>query len=161
MAKQHGRIIDSWKVSGVGIRTHIPTYHVVKSSKYGIFEGSVTPCKQDYENINDWDGYRFAERKCDIEITHAKAKVLRERAKGILDLHKTLHTKYKATKQYELADVLADIYYQYELAQKEYEKVYQQYKYMKESFSDYTTRMIKRRLEVQEKVGKIHNQPSS
>lgn len=149
--KQHSRVLDSWKTYGVGISTHIPTYHVVKSSKYGVFEQSVTPCKQDYDNINDWDGYRFAERKCDIEIAHAKAKVLKERAQGILHLHKTLYTKYKMTKQYELADVLADIYYQYELAQQEYEKVYEQYKYMKKSFSDYTTRMIERRKKIQEK----------
>ena len=81
-----------------------------------------------------------------------KAKVLKERARGILNVHKTLHTKYKATKQYELGIVLGDIYYQYELAQEEYEKAYAQYKYMKDSFPDYTSRMIERRKQLNKKL---------
>ena len=151
---KHSKILDSWKNYGVGIKTHIPTYHVIKSSKYGIFEGVVTPCKQDYENINDWDGYRFAERKCDIQIIHAKAKILKERARGILNTYKTLYTKYKNAKNYEQAPFLGDLYYQYELAQKEYKKAYEQYKYMRDSFSDYTTRMIERRKELNKKLEK-------
>ena len=50
--------------------------------------------------------------------------------------------------------VIEDLYYQYEIAQKEYEKTYKQYKYMRDSFSDYTTRMIERRKELSNKVQK-------
>ena len=149
---KHSKVLDSWKTYSFIGTTKIPVYHIIKSSKYGVFEESVTPCQQDYSNINDWDGYRFAERKCDIKIAHTKAKILRERARGILNVHKTLHTKYKVTKQYEFGIVLDDIYYQYELAQKEYEKAYNQYKYMKDSFPDYTSRMIERRKQLNEKL---------
>ena len=151
---KHSKILDSWKghTNIAGIK--VPVYHVVKSSKYGVFHGTVMPCPQDYNNINDWDGYRFAERKCDIDIVHAKAKILRERACGILNVYKTLKTKYEASKNYEGLVVIEDLYYQYEIAQKEYEKTYKQYKYMRDSFSDYTTRMIERRKELSNKVQK-------
>ena len=149
---KHSKILDSWKDKIVIDETKVPVYYVTKSSKYGIFTCSVKPCPQDYSSINDWDGYRFAERKCDIEIAHAKAKVLKERAHGILNIHKALHTKYKATKQYEFGVVLDDIYYQYKLAQKEYEKAYAQYKYMEDSFPDYTSRMIERRKQLNKKL---------
>ena len=151
---KHSKILDSWKGYGVGTKTHIPTYHVIKSSKYGVFHGNVIPCSQDYDNINDWDGYRFAERKCDIQIIHAKAKILKERAQGILSVYKTLKTKYEASKNYEGLVVIEDLYYQYEIAQKEYEKAYKQYKYMRDSFSDYTTRMIERRKKLSDKIQK-------
>lgn len=149
---KHSRILDSWKAYTIAGSVKIPVYHVIKSSKYGVFHGSVIPCLQDYENINDWDGYKFAERKCDINIIHAKAKILKERARGILNVHKTLYTKYKDTKNYEQTSFLEDLYYQYEVAQKEYEQTYLQYKYMKEGFSDYTTRMINRRKELNNKI---------
>ena len=151
---KHSKILDSWKGYGVGPKTHIPIYHVIKSSKYGVFHGTVTPCSQDYDNINDWDGYRFAERKCDIEIIHAKAKILKERACGILNVYKTLKTKYEASKNYEGLVVIEDLYYQYEIAQKEYKKAYEQYEYMRDSFSDYTTRMIERRKELNNTIEK-------
>jgi len=149
---KHSRVLDSWKDKIIICGVKIPVYYVTKSSKYGIFTCSVKPCSQDYSNINDWDGYRFAERKCDIEIAHAKAKNLRERAHGILNVYKTLKTKYEASKNYEGLVVIEDLYYQYELAQKEYEKAYNQYKYMKDSFPDYTSRMIERRKQLNEKL---------
>lgn len=146
---KHNRILDSWKEYN---ENNIPVYHVIKTNKYGTFEGIVVPCEQDYENINDWDGYRFAERKCDIKIAHAKARILKERAQGILNIYKTLKTKYEASKNYEGLVVIEDIYYQYKLAQKEYQKIYTQYKYMRDSFSDYTSRMIERRKQVNERL---------
>jgi hypothetical protein len=146
---KHNKILDSWKTYD---KNDIPTYHIIKSSKYGTFKSTVTPCEQDYANINDWDGYRFAERKCDIQIMHAKAKKMKERAQGILDAYKALHTKYKARREYLLTPALADLYYQYEIAQREYEKVYKQYVYMKDSFSEYTSRMIERREQLNKKL---------
>lgn len=148
---KHSKILDSWKGYN---KNNIPIYHVIKSSKYGVFHGIVIPCPQDYENINDWDGYKFAERKCDIKIIHAKAKILRERTRGILDVYKTLKTKYEVSKNYEGLVVIEDLYYQYKIAQKEYKKAYEQYKYMRDSFSDYTTRMINRRKELNNKIKK-------
>jgi hypothetical protein len=154
---KHSKILDSWKgYTTIGI-SEVPVYHVIKSSKYGVFHGTVMPCPQDYDNINDWDGYRFAERKCDIDIIHARSKVLKERAQGILNAHKTLFDKYKATKNYDMAPALADLYYQYELAQKEYKRVYEQYKYMRDSFPDYTTRMIERRKQLNNKIKEQRN----
>ena len=152
---KHNKILDSWKneiVYADGTKKLV--YGVKKSSKYGIFTNTVTPCPQDYGNVNDWDGYRFAERKCDIDIAHARAKVLKERAQGILNVHKTLYTKYKAIEDYEKSIFLDDLYYQYKLAQKEYEIAYAQYKYMRDSFSEYTTRMINRRKEINKKIKK-------
>ena len=149
---KHSKILDSWKHEVVVRGVRVPVYGVKKSSKYGVFYGTVIPCPQDYDNINDWDGYKFAERKCDIDIVHEKAKKLKERALGILSVHKTLYTKYKAKKDYEQAPFLADLYHQYKVAQKEYEQAYAQYKYMKEDFSNYTTRMINYRKKLNNKI---------
>jgi hypothetical protein len=155
---KHTKILDSWKGFGTGLKTHMPIYHVIKSSKYGTFHGSVSPCPQDIENINDWDGYHFAERKCDIQIVHAKAKILRERAQGILNVINILTAKYEEKHDGDGLDYLMDVWRQYDVAKKEYEKVYSQYIYMRDSFSDYTTRMIERRKKLNEKVEKMREQ---
>lgn len=149
---KHSKILNSWKNHAIVGISKIPVYHVIKTSKYGIFENSVMPCPQDYGNINDWDGYHFAERKCDIDIMHEKAKILKFRAEGILNAYKTLKTKYMSTKNYEGLVNIEDLYYQYELAQKEYKETYEKYKYMKNSFRDYTSRMIERRKQLNKKL---------
>lgn len=148
---KHNKILDSWKTIG---ENTIPTYYVTKTSKYGVFTCSVTPCPQDYSNINDWDGYRFAERKCDIQIIHTKAKILKERAYGILQAYKALCMKYCILQDENSGTFLGDLKYQYELAQKEYEDVYLKYKYMRDDFSNYTTRITNRRKEVNAQIHK-------
>ena len=151
---KHSRILDSWKHEAIVHGAHVPVYGVTKSSKYGVFTNTVIPCPQDYQNINDWDGYKFAERKCDIDIAHAKAKKLRERISGIESLYLTLFNKYKQTNNEAGFEFLKDVEHQMQIAKKEYEQVYAQYKYMKDDFSDYTTRMINRRKELNEKIQK-------
>ena len=151
---KHSKILDSWKHETIVHGIHVPVYGVKKSSKYGVFYGTVIPCPQDYDNINDWDGYKFAERKCDIQIIHARAKMLKERAQGIKNLINVLTTKYEKTDDEGGLNYLKDIWYQYNIAYKEYEKAYNQYVYMRDSFSEYTNRVIKRRKKLNEKIEK-------
>ena len=147
---KHSKILDSWKDY---TQNNIPVYHVIKSSKYGVFHGIVIPCPQDYNNINDWDGYRFAERKCDIQIIKRKAAIMREHIKGMEIVLNTLTNKYNSTSTPlpDSDEFLQDLLYQINIHQKEYEKVYAQYKYMRDSFRDYTTRIIQERIKLQER----------
>lgn len=152
---KHTNILDSWKHYG---QDGIPVYGVKKSSKYGVFYGTVIPCPQDYDSINDWDGYKFAERKCDIQIVHERAKVLKERAQGIMNVINVLTTKYEDTNDKDGLSYLEDVWHQYNVAYAEYKKVYNQYVYMRDSFSDYTSRMIERRKKLNDKVEKMREQ---
>ena len=77
------------------------SYLVIKGTKYGVFTGQVSVCDEDMpENlstISDMSGYKYAERKCDIQALHEKAKRLRARAEGVEHLLTVLANKYEAT----------------------------------------------------------------
>lgn len=120
-----------------------PQYHytVTKTSKYGTFTSTVGICDADFtsdEEISHILGYQYAERKCDIKIIHAKARMLYERAEGIRHLL-NVFSGPDAIHKYS-PEVLKDIERQYKIAKGIYEKTYAQYKYMINDFSNYTDR---------------------
>lgn len=119
------------------------TYSVTKSGKYGCYTESVSTCEEDFnEYTNDMRGYSFAERKCDIRSVQEKAKIMRERYNGMVHLYNVLKNRYEDKKEdCNNNDILNTIKWQIEVAKREYEKVNKQYKYMKDSFSEYTTRV--------------------
>lgn len=127
------------------------SYLVIKGTKYGVFTGQVSVCDEDMpENlstISDMSGYKYAERKCDIQALHEKAKRLRARAEGVEHLLTVLANKYEATScEEEYKKFLKDIEHQLGIFRREYENVYHQYRYMKDDFRDYTTRSNENRL---------------
>lgn len=155
-----GKILYSSKTIRRDAEKEVPTYTVVKATKYGTFTGSVTLCDEDMpENINDisdMTGYDFAERKCDIQAVHAKAIMLRERANGIKNVLNTLEEKYSYLDWKDFPyDYLQDLLHHYKLAWRDYDKVYSQYLYMKTDFRDYTDRRNAFRKKALERKNKI------
>ena len=56
---------------------------VTKHTKYGTFT-DIAYCHEDDRDImNEWDGCRFAEFKCDIQALHEKIKMMKQRVIGM------------------------------------------------------------------------------
>lgn len=53
------------------------------NTKYGVFDHSVSISEEDKDIENRHDGVKFALYKCQIDKIRAKARALRERAKGM------------------------------------------------------------------------------
>lgn len=143
----NSKILKSEKIVEDG---HI-SYLVVKGTKYGVFTGQVSICDEDMpedpSSISDMCGYKYAERKCDIQALHEKAKRLRAKAEGVEHLLTVLTNKYEAAScEEEQKKFLKDIEHQLGIFRREYETVYRRYRYMKEDFRDYTTRNNENRL---------------
>ena len=72
-----GKILDSFFDEDTG------TSCVTKHTKYGTFT-DVAYCHEDDKDImNEWDGCRFAEFKCDIQALHEKIKMMKQRLVGM------------------------------------------------------------------------------
>ena len=129
------------------------SYLVVKGTKYGVFTGQVSVCNEDMpedlSSISDMNGYKYSERKCDIQALHEKAKRLRSKVEGVEHLLTVLTNKYEETSSSETEEqkkLLKDIEHQLGIFRREYEDVYRKYCYMKKDFRDYTTRNNENRL---------------
>ena len=95
------------------------------------------------------NGYKYSERKCDIQALHEKAKSLRSKVEGVEHLLTVLTNKYEETSSSEMEEqkkLLKDIEHQLGIFRREYEDVYHKYRYMKKDFRDYTTRNNENRL---------------
>lgn len=56
---------------------------VTKHTRYGTFT-DIAYCHEDDRDImNEWDGCRFAEFKCDIQALHEKIKMMKQRVIGM------------------------------------------------------------------------------
>lgn len=151
----NSKILKSEKIVEDG---HI-SFSVVKGTKYGVFTGQVSVCDEDMpedpSSISDMSGYKYAERKCDIQSLHEKAKRLRAKAEGVEHLLTVLTNKYEATScEEEHKKFLKDIEHQLGIFRREYETVYNQYRYMKKDFRDYTTRSNENRLKTLKDIQK-------
>lgn len=104
-----GRIVDSGFIPDGRATT------VVKETKYGTF-GHTVLCDEE-DNINEWDGYLFAEYQCDLQALRVKNKRMQQRLVGMeqmlalvpqdSDVYKTLHDfKYSVERQLQLDKAL-------------------------------------------------------
>lgn len=66
-----------------GYDSETGTSRVKLNTKYGTFDHSVTISEEDRDIENRHDGVKFALYKCQVDKLRAKARALRERAKGI------------------------------------------------------------------------------
>lgn len=150
-----GTIIESWydtaddflDIDGNLIHTQ-PTANVIKETKYGTFYGRAVACEEDEDIANSWDGFRFAEMKCDIKAYKAKAKMLRERAKGIkhaMDVIAFSDAELMFSECYEKLER------QYNVALNEYDKAVDYYISLEEVYPAYCSQIIKQRREFRDK----------
>ena len=136
-----GRIISSdWdEENGIAI--------VVKATPYGTYMASTKVDDEDRDIMTTWDGFHFAEMKCDIKAMHEKAKWMRQRAIGIENALKTLdsipgldsHTLDKLERQAWAAYKEADHY------RENYEEA-------RGAYQTYTDILLNRRRELRNKV---------
>lgn len=72
-----GKILESFYDADLGCSG------VTKHTKYGTF-ADVAYCHEDDKDImNEWDGCRFAEFKCDMQALHEKIKMMKQRLVGM------------------------------------------------------------------------------
>jgi hypothetical protein len=72
-----GKILDAFFEKDTGVSC------VTKHTKYGTFTGE-SYCHPDNKDImNEWDGCRFAEFKCDMQALHEKIKMMKQRLVGM------------------------------------------------------------------------------
>ena len=72
-----GKILESFYDAELGYS------EVTKHTKYGTFT-DVAYCHEDDKDImNEWDGCRFAEFKCDMQALHEKIKMMKQRLVGM------------------------------------------------------------------------------
>ena len=63
---------------------------VHKQTKYGEFRSHAIPAEEDFEVATEWDGYKFAEYKCDVQYMNERAKRFYERYLGIRSAYNNL-----------------------------------------------------------------------
>lgn len=126
---------------------------VTKSTKYGTFTKSVKVHPQDQDIANKYDGWYFAEMKCDIAAYKQRAKYLQERAKGIKHAYNVLQNAYKNSESPELEA----LYRQVVVAQNLADTARETYEILKSSYYVIIESALKRRREFRERAKKYYN----
>lgn len=72
-----GKILDAFFEKDTGVSC------VTKHTKYGTFTGESYCHPDDKDIMNEWDGCRFAEFKCDMQALHEKIKMMKQRLVGM------------------------------------------------------------------------------
>ena len=136
-----GQIIHNDWDEGTGVAV------VTKATPYGTYTAATKVVAEDRDIMTSWDGFHFAEMKCDIQAMHEKAKRMRQRAIGIENALKTLdnipgldpHTLDKLERQ-----VWA--------AYKEANRYKENYEEARGAYQTYTDILLNRRRELRNKV---------
>lgn len=155
-----GNIIEAWYDAPdewIDIDGNTVSYpgetHLYKETKYGTFYGHVKVSEKDKDIANSWDGYRFAEMKCDIQAYKAKANIMKERALGI---QHACNIVARALVDQSNDNFMDDAVYQKferqrQVAWSNYYKAKEQYEVMRDSYSGFCDVVIKQRREFRNK----------
>ena len=128
---------------------HIDNKYIVqKQTKYGTFTASVTPHPSDFDIENDFDGFLFAEMKCDLMAYKRKAKNMKERAIGAEHLYITLCNTNISD------EALMQIKKQVDNIWEEYYNTNETYHILKTSYKPLTERMLNSRRVFRKKINK-------
>ena len=120
--------------------------YVQKETKYGTFTGKVKLSEEDLPMENSFDGYRFAEQKCDIQAYHEKAKRLRERAIGIEHAYNVLEKAGIDPSDYTMFKLRRQV----TAAWEEYERTYETYTELRDCYYDWVEIVQQSRLKMRE-----------
>lgn len=140
-----GKILDAWYEE---TDDELNESCICKETKYGTFTGYARPAEQDKDIANSWDGFRFAETKCDIQAYKARAKVMKERANGISHALRVVLT---GNPQYAAAPAIEKLIKQEAVAWKNYRQAKEQYEIMRDSYSGFCEQIIKQRRKIRDK----------
>ena len=123
--------------------------YVAKQTKYGIYEAIVDVNEEDRDIATEWDGYRFASYKCDLQYINERAKRLYERYLGI---RMAYHNLIQSMSDEEIAsnETIAKLERQVKLAKRDAANARTLYKRMSEHYVPFTDAIIKERRRLQE-----------
>lgn len=125
---------------------------VEKATQYGAFMGEAQVHPSDRDIANAWDGYNFAEMKCDIQAAKEKAKWMRQRAIGAENAWKTLiHMGNNDEK------TLINLAHQVESMHKEADRYKEIYEEMRDAYPAYTQIMLDHRRQLRNRVKENNN----
>lgn len=131
---------------------------VTKQTKYGTFTRSVRVHPDDEDIANQYDGCYFAEMKCDIAAYQARAKFMKERAKGITHAFNVL--SYAVTQSNPYLNDMAHEWYllahQADIAWRDAEQAYDTYEILKDSYKALIETTLRQRREMREHIKKKH-----
>lgn len=140
-----GQIIDSSWDEGTGIAV------VTKATPYGTFTAAAKVIAEDRDIMTSWDGFHFAETKCDIQAMHEKAKRMRQRAIGVENALKALDS-IPGLDSYTLDKLERQVWTAY----KEADRYKENYEEARGAYQAYTDILLNRRRELR---GKVANNP--
>ena len=127
--------------------TNIST--VTKQTKYGTFTCSVKVHSDDFDIMNEYDGYHFAEMKCDIAAYREKAQYMKQRAIGIEHAYNVLFDSCN-----ENDPVMEKLWRQVNVAYWNYESALHTYQILKESYPALIQNILMQRRELRAKIEK-------
>ncbi len=125
---------------------------VVKQTKYGTFTCSVKLHPDDEDIQNDYDGYHFAEMKCDIAAYKAKAEYMRQRALGVEHSYNVLFDSCD-----EDDPIMQKLWRQVQVAWWNYESALETYKILRDSYISLVEVTLRQRRELRERITKRRN----
>ena len=124
---------------------------VTKQSKYGTFINSAFCEDEDKDIFNEWDGCRFAEYKCDLEIFYAKIKEFKARLRGMENVYKSLTQTVEETNE-----VMVKLMKQIRIARRDIDNMQKQYNHLYKQYPDFTESILKEHREIREKISRKH-----
>jgi len=125
------------------------TYIVVKQTKYGTFIKSVKLHPEDEDIQNNYDGYHFAEMKCDIAAYKAKANYLKQRAIGVEHAYHVILDSCDLNNS-----VVLKLKRQVDVAWWTYQDTLETYKTLKSSYHFIVENILRQRRELRQKLEK-------
>lgn len=123
--------------------------YVQKQTKYGTYFAEVIADEEDFDISTEWDGYRFASYKCDLQYMNEKAKRLYERYMGVRTAYNNL-TQMLTPEECEADPVLVKLQRQVAIAKRDAANARKLYKRMSEYYIPFTEDIIAERKRLQE-----------
>lgn len=136
-----GQIIHNDWDEGAGVAV------VTKATPYGTYTAATKVAAEDRDIMTSWDGFHFAEMKCDIAAMHEKAKRMRQRAIGVENALKTLDS-IPGLDPYTLDKLERQVWTAY----KEADRCKENYEEAHGAYQAYTDILLNRRRELRNKV---------
>lgn len=130
----------------INAHTNGKTTEVTKQTKYGTFKGQVVLHPEDADVKSQLDGYVFAEEKCDIKAMKMKARLFKERAKGVRHAYNVLRQSCDPKDE-----VMIKLERQVKQAWKLYEYYYETYLFIKDNYKPNIERLLAFRRQIRQK----------
>jgi len=131
-------------------------YVVCKNTKYGTFIGRTTLAPADEDIENTFDGFRFAELRCDIQAYHRRALNFYERYRGMLHALNVLTSSWEDN-DFDEDPMIEALQRQVEVAYKNYLEAFDLYKRLRDSYKGYTEVVLEQRRTMHMRIAELRN----